>query len=385
MGAPQAQRVLNCLPESRRVGIHGTLACLRATVGGLRLPANRATGQLADGQEFSVLAYGPPARHERFLQHLFGGRFDWTPACMQSLPGVLCGSPDELPADVILCPVNPWTARLFERREWHILLTWIDCCLRLEPNAESVLRAISYSLRREFRIAHETGLTVHTGGDAGDLEEFLTRMYEPTVRRRHGDQGIHIDADVIRSYFQKGRLVKVFQGDDWIAGGVIVHRPSELWLPIVGWLQGNAEYLNSHVVALLYRRALEYAEEGGFPRVNFGACRGFVQDGVLQYKMKWRMRPEIRRFQYSGQKLWGPVHDMCAAIFRVERESVRAVLHRHPMFARAGKGLQILTWNRERPSLFDHLGNSLLWNNLAQREIAPVTTAGSEGSARDSG
>jgi hypothetical protein len=364
MGRSIARRLLGLLPESRRSGLHGFAACLRATGAGWRLDAQRIEGHGAEGEALSLRAFGPVETHEYFLDRVYPAGYSRNLTGTCDLPSILRNRAAFPKADIILCPVNPWTAGLFERKGWSVLLGWVDCCLTLKPDADATREVISRSLKRDLRAAGGMDYSIQVTGDDCDIRWFYNRMHEPAMRIRHEEEVIKSNMETIRALLVRGRLIKVYLDGEWVAGGAVVHRPGELWAAKIGWLDGRLELLHGPTISVLYQAVIKYAESAGYRRVNFGACRGYADDGVLLYKMKWRTRPEIRRFQYSGNELWGPLYDMCAARFNIECKAVRSVLQAHPMLARAGKRLQALTFDRERPPVFDHLGDSLLWNDL---------------------
>jgi hypothetical protein len=356
--------MLTLVPESRRPEAHGAIQCLRALRAGWRLPATQALGNVAGHAPISLLLFGQRASYDYLLEKWFGSNWTARPEKEWTFSEAARLHLRQTDAQVVLAPATPWTARLFSRKGWTILPFWVDCCLSLEPSVETVLGAISRTLRQEMRATEALGYTLEYSDGKDDLEVFWTQMHLPTIRGRHGVHGILAELSQGQELLQNGRFMKLYRGKEWVAGGLMVHRAQELWFAKLGWLQGDQDLLRAHVVNLLYRGAIRYAAESGYRRINLGGCRGFLDDGIFQYKMKWRAVPEIRRFQYSGSVLWGPLYDLYAVRFDSANETVQHLLAKHPILAARGNHLEFLTWKRERPRLIEHL-HSLGWQDLS--------------------
>jgi hypothetical protein len=371
--------LLRHLPETERLRVQGALACLRHTRSSLRLPVRKITAGAPSDAPLNALAYGWTESEDYLLELLFGEGYSASMQGRELLPHILRASSARNHAlyDMILCPVNPWTIPLFRKRGWHILATWVDCIVPVHPSAGETLKRISRTLRQEIRAAQESGLRIEANSDPQRLRFFFEEMLKPTIQARHARHGFEPHYRELEAILKSGSLLCAFQGDEWIAGGVVGFRPQEAWFAKMGWLQGEQAILQSNVVNLMFREVIEMAGERGLARVNFGGSRGLTEDGVLRYKMKWRAVPEVRRFQYNGQELWGPIGDLLAAHFRPDSPAIQALLHRQPMLAVSGTGMEALSWNRSRPAIFDHLQDRLKWTDFAATS-SPADATGSD-------
>jgi hypothetical protein len=359
--------LLRHLPEPTRLYLHGAVACLRHARACLRLPVRQITGGGPDGTPVRALAYGWTEGMDYLLEQLCGEGFRVSAQSREQLSKILRApsAPGREAYDLIVCPANPWMLPLWRRRNWRIHAAWVDCVVPLQPSAEEALKRISRTLRQEIRAAQESGLRIEANRDPQRLRFFFEEMLKPTIQARHARHGFEPHYRELEAILKNGSLLCAFQGNAWIAGGVVGFRPQEAWFAKMGWLQGEQAILQSKVVNLMFRAVIEMAGERGYSRVNFGGSRGFTEDGVLRYKMKWRAVPEVRRFQYNGQELWGPIGDLLAVHFRPDSPAIQALLHRQPILAVWGGGLEALCWSRSRPPIFDHLSQSLRWTDLA--------------------
>jgi hypothetical protein len=374
--------LLRHLPEPTRLRLHGTYALLRHARACLRLPVREITGCGPDGAPARALAYGWTEGMDYLLEMLFGEGFQASRRGRERLPTILRApsAPASELYDLIVCPANPWMLPLFRHRGWRIHAAWVDCVVPVQPSAGETLKRISRTLRQEIRAAQESGLRIEVNRDPQRLPFFFEEMLKPTIQARHARHGFEPHYHEVEAILKNGSLLCAFRGEEWVAGGVVGFRPQEAWFAKMGWLQGEPAILQSNVVNLMFRAVIEMAGERGLARVNFGGSRGFTEDGVLRYKMKWRAVPEVRRFQYSGGGLWGPMYDLLAVRLDPDRPAIQGLLHRQPILTVGGGGLEALCWNRPRPPIFDHLPESLQWTDLAAPSGADAAADGAPAS-----
>jgi hypothetical protein len=340
-------------------------ACLKNTLRTWNRPVQRVTGSALHGETTSALIFGQVESHLALLKYLFPNAFQIEPLGCRRLDIILRNGGELPEAELTLCAVNPWTYRLFAPRGWKIGLRWIECCRNIPESMEALESSFSRTLRSELRTARTAGFTIQRSQNTADMEAFYRCMYVPTIQKRHAETAFITPLDEFKVQGACGILLKVMHGAEWVAGAMVLPYPDELCCAVLGWLEGEETYLRQKVVTLLYQGAIAYAREQGFAKINFGAVRGFADDGVLAYKAKWRLRPEVRRFQYRGNTLWGPLNDFYALKFSASSPAIQALLHQHPIFIRRKAGLEVLTWNLPLPALLAYLKDELIWNDLS--------------------
>ena len=130
-----------------------------------------------------------------------------------------------------------------------------------------------------------------------DAEYFFDHMYIPYVTKSHRKATLAMGEKQMISRLNDGlcELLKIFDGDEWVAGILIHYKASGPRLWSAGVKNADGMYLKKGVVAALYYYVSEYLREKGIKKINYGLSRPFLNDGVFRYKQKW------------GQKLAGVV------------------------------------------------------------------------------
>ncbi|MEU1662954.1 GNAT family N-acetyltransferase [Streptomyces sparsogenes] len=139
------------------------------------------------------------------------------------------------------------------------------------------------SLRAEGR----WGLEV--ARDRGSFDFFYDRMHVPTMRMRHGDRTRSLPKD--RAYtclFRHGLLAFVTVDGARVAGMLcrLERDGATLTSRLVGVVEGDEHWHRQGVLKLGNHLLLEWAEEHGIRRVDFGGLEAWLSKGLFQRKRK---------------------------------------------------------------------------------------------------
>jgi hypothetical protein len=324
----------------------------------LRLPLYELSGSFSDTDiQGKIMVAGSPDYYKYWLNLLFRDHRQVDPVGTTSLNRMMSRDLEE--NAMLLMPSNPWLAAIQRSRGWYIVPKWVDAYLDFESAAEAYSK-VTRTLRQELR---DETLTCTSTGDEGAVKRFYREMYKPTLEERHASEAIHWSEEGIRQLVREGSLLLLHKEGEEVAGGIAVHLPNAMWFAVLGWRHGDQSLLDRHIVGHLFKAALDYAGGQGFTSVNFGGSRAFALDGVLRYKMKWKMRLKTKHFEERGGQLWGPVGHMQAARFNLDHDFAQQALHKHPVLVETGTGLGALGWGLEGPSHFKHM-SGFSWIDL---------------------
>ncbi len=68
---------------------------------------------------------------------------------------------------------------------------------------------------------------------------------------------------------------------------MVAYTKNEARVWSLGVKDSNSDYIKDGAIGAIYYFSLLHLKEKGYKKVNFGASRAFLKDGVLWYKKKW--------------------------------------------------------------------------------------------------
>ena len=198
---------------------------------------------------------------------------------------VVCGLPARWPRP--WRPRAPWLARtpifveMFAPLEGTSLTEWAH-------------GGAHRPLRRDITLATRVGFALRSTRSREDIEWFYRALYEPHVRRRHGDRAIVSSADAHwRDWIGRGGEMILLDLDGRAVAGVIVadHGVTRflgeegLSPDLTGTIAG------ARAQTALRAFAIEQALAKGLQTVSLGRSLGRNSDRGLAHKRRWRGAP----------------------------------------------------------------------------------------------
>src|SRR5207253_2690645 len=130
------------------------------------------------------------------------------------------------------------------------------------------------------------GLTARIASDRDELDRFRRELYEPYGRRRFGDLFAPIPPHAFRHARRAGWLILLEADGRTVAGAVLERWSRDVRILAFG-VEIDGPLPTGLLLAACYYHAIEFAVNGGFPRLSLGTTRPVLTDGVLAYKRKW--------------------------------------------------------------------------------------------------
>ena len=239
------------------------------------------------GQPLKVLYAGPESQYHFWARRMFpdsrAGRADLGRKLFLSVAGGRVDS--SCPLTIFAAPRSYLT--LLAKSSDLVIPWWIDA--QVDP-ADALGPGQKESLKNDLRKVKSNGLTFDISRQPGDLNHFYEEMYGPSVRAAHGEAALPSSPAYRRRQVATGKalLLKVKQGERWIAGALIDLRSAVPVIRDIGVLGGDRAYLQMGAMTAAYFFSLQYLMDRGHRLVSMGLSRCLLDDGVLSYKRKWR-------------------------------------------------------------------------------------------------
>lgn len=148
------------------------------------------------------------------------------------------------------------------------------------------------SLKEDIRKMKKRGFEYEVTRDPDKISNFYDQMYGPYMAGRLGKE---VDPEEVRLADnpdidpEKVRLLLVRYEGQFVAGMTMVvdQKKAKLWE--VGVLGGDWSYIKLGAIRAAYYFSILYVKSLGCVSVDLGGSRPLLNDGVLQYKLKWGM------------------------------------------------------------------------------------------------
>lgn len=213
---------------------------------------------------------------------------------------------------------------------------WVRGVIDL-PLSQSTMN--KQSLKSDLRKIKKNSLTFEVTQDIKKFDDFYYNMYVPYITNSHANSAYIRSYEYRKKQFEGNELLLIKKDEKYIAGAMIIYPDGSPVLSTLGIRDGNMEYLDSGAMGALYYFSLEYAKKKGFLKISAGMSRGFLKDGVLQYKKKWGHRiidissetfalkiisdtPATRAFLENNPFIFDDQGLPCGAVFLNSKENI---------------------------------------------------------------
>ena len=181
----------------------------------------------------------------------------------------------------------PRTLRFFFLNKHRFYIpAWIDGEVKIPDDIDSFVKknsSLSNILRRirkfQYRCETMSGSTI--------FDYFYYNMYVPYISKAHGDRAFIEKYVYLKKKYGKCDLVMVKRDQTNISGNLITRSGEKARLLKVGIKDGNTDFVKDGAIDVLYYFAFIHLQKMGCKYVNLGGSRGFLNDGLFQYKKRW--------------------------------------------------------------------------------------------------
>lgn len=364
------------LKRSVRIGIRSLPPSLRlfadVAVGGLsdtyanwHLPAHLVRGRLLEGKnEGSLIYFGQLPQYKSWIANFFSDSMAAEPIGNFSLPSIARRKGMLSECDVLVCPTTPLSQLLFTARGWLVVPKYVECVIDLRIPIDQLIRR--HAAKDDLRIIRKKNYRFEVLRDDAAFNEFYHEMLVPTTRIRHEERANISTLEALRTVFHKGYLLAAYQGTEWVGANLIVPQANNRldWANI-GWRDGNEQMMKDRLVSALLYEMIQRGQSEGFTNLNLGSCSPFVNDGPLNYKLKWGAQMAAPQLGYECGQLQG-LHAYFAVHFDFASDSARSMLQHAPILDTHDGRLRAVGWSSILRSDFKHqVDGGLPWTDLS--------------------
>lgn len=357
---------ISSLPPNARLPIEAAKVSVMDTVFNWRLPSYLVQGQLAgEGFHGSLVYFGEPHQYLSWSAMLFVDAKPPKPLGRFRLPDILRLKHGLSKSDLVLCPVNPMTEALFSQWGWFRIPRYVEYVIDLRKPIEKIFQ--SRHSRNEIKKLKRLKYCFEVLRSELALEEFYNDMLLPTVKKRHKVRAHISRFENLKKKFENGYLLAAYRGSEWVGANLVVCQSNKtLRAANVGWRNGDERLMKDRISSALLVELIKRAKTEGFEFLNLGNSNPFVDDGPLNFKLKWRGELEIPRVKYEGRELQG-VKGFLAAYINLASESGRAMLHHNPLLEKHKGVMRAVGWNFPiRPAFKHQVEQGLPWVDLSK-------------------
>lgn len=178
--------------------------------------------------------------------------------------------------------INSAFSRLFNSENSFFIPCWIGGETDISYYTSKLIK--TPSLRSDKRKMRQHNMTFEVSNDKHQFDKFFTDMYLPYITKAHGNMAFLMPYDEMIMNIKNSDLILLKRDGEYIAGIIIRYKNGMPYLWLVGIKDGNTDYLKDRVIGIIDYFAINYLKEKGYKKVNYGASRAFLRDGVLRYK-----------------------------------------------------------------------------------------------------
>lgn len=249
-------------------------------------------------------------------------------------------------ADLIFFKVDGFFSGFLSRHGFAVIPEWLLFMMDVSRPLDEVWKlskSRNKSLRENLREMRRQNYSYEMTQDPLKLEYFYTQMYLPYISNRFEKLTINTSFHDMKRVFDKGRLFLIKKENDYVSGSIIRIDGDTVIMPYLGVTEGRMEYVKAGALTALYYFSILWAKERGYKWVDFGHCRSFLRDGLLNHKKHWGM--EIR----CSERL----RDVIGMKVNHYDQGVGNVLEKNPFIFKDQKKLKgfIFTMEKEPVSL----------------------------------
>ena len=209
----------------------------------------------------------------------------------------------EKDVDIVVLETNPSLHNWLDDGGWFFIPNWIAGEVML-PLTEKCLR--HDTLKTTFRKIRKHGYEYIVTREEERFVDFYNNMHRPYVTMVYGKKATadtFAEQRAANEVFDLILIRKSSEPDLFLGGFLIIYDPDAPRFWSLGVRDANREYVQEGVLAALYVFAFEHAQKAGYTRINMGACRPRLRDGVLRFKKKFGHRIATARWGGTSLKI----------------------------------------------------------------------------------
>jgi hypothetical protein len=145
-------------------------------------------------------------------------------------------------------------------------------------------------VKRLLRSIRSNEFSYDVDNSATTFRYFHEKMYLPTIVASHGEAALPSSVDDRLSQLSAGdiELLVIKIGTKPVCGIVLDYRGETPALRDIGVIGADRELQRKGAIGAAYVFSFKYLASNGFAKASLGHSRCFLDDGILNFKQKWR-------------------------------------------------------------------------------------------------
>jgi hypothetical protein len=166
---------------------------------------------------------------------------------------------------------------------------YIPCWVRweIDTTKDPDSKWMSESLKSDIRRIKRNDLQYEITNDIVWFDRFYHEMYVPNLTKTYGNMAFIQGYDQLKVLFKDCDLLLVKQGQEYLGGMIIYQGKKDIRLLVLGVKDSDRDFSSLGVISALYYFSYIHLKQKGYPNINLGGTRAFLDDGLLNYKKKW--------------------------------------------------------------------------------------------------
>ena len=202
-------------------------------------------------------------------------------------------------SSLMIVEVPNFFSKFLGKKKCFYVPSWVSGEIDISVNNPSLFKQRNTSLKSDLSKIRRNKLQFEVTKDLTRLHDFYCNMYKPYIAKAHGNSAVEMSYEYVKSKFTRSNSLKdlllIKQGDEYRAGVMLIYLGNSAKLLFLGVKDGNLDYVREGVIGALFYFSVQYLSEKGVTRIDFGASRPFLKDGVLRFKSKWNQRISTER------------------------------------------------------------------------------------------
>lgn len=191
---------------------------------------------------------------------------------------------------------------LLSQRGFIAIPEWVLFTMDISMPVEKIIGAWKEREEENLRKIRQYQYVWEVVCDRERLHFFYHKMYLPYIVPRFGKLALLASLGYMEHLLQKGELLLVKRGAEYVSGLLISTATSIPMLAFMGVKDGRTDYVKQGALSALYYYTILWAKERGYTGLDFGHCRPILNDGLFLYKKRWGM--QIQRSNRKHRTLY---------------------------------------------------------------------------------
>ncbi|MBS3801124.1 MAG: hypothetical protein KGY65_00035 [Candidatus Thermoplasmatota archaeon] len=236
--------------------------------------------------------------------------------------------------DVSITESDIFYRSFFQKKGCIIIPEYVTFLLNATKSMDEIMDSISFDMAQDIQKAKKTNYTFEVRNDVNAFNLFYYQMYLPYLTWKHKNSNRTAShATMQHLQIQGAEILFIKHADEYIFGGIFHKEKNIIKTYYAGLMNNKFSHLHNGIMALSYYYLITIAKKRKCQSIDFGTAEPFTDDGLYNYKNKWKM-DIIQSPPYSS--------DIFAVQIFNKQNTFNQFIENHPVHYFDGARLRIL-------------------------------------------